>query len=213
MGQKVHPKGLRLGITKIWDSRWLFPDKKTYRESLFYDIKIREGILTKFKFAMVTSVEIERAINKIVVIIHAVKPGMIIGRGGKGLEEVKKFIIETLGTEKVEKEKMKIDIKIEPVKKPYLNAYYVATDIATKLVRNLPHRITVHQAMDRVMEAGARGVKLQLSGRIRGATISRREKYYLGSVPTSTIREDIDFAKYPALTKSGYVGVKVWIAR
>lgn len=213
MGQKVNPKGLRLGISQTWDSRWIFSDKKRYRKSLLSDIKIREGILKKFKFAVVTQVEIERAINKITVIIHSVKPGMIIGRGGKGLEEVQKFIVDILGSAKVDKEKIKIDLKIEPVKKPYLNAYYVAQDTANKLVKGFRHRLLVHYAMNRVMEAGAKGVKIQLSGRIAGARISRTEKYGEGTVSLSTIREDIDFARQPALTKSGYIGVKVWIAR
>lgn len=213
MGQKVNPKGLRLGVVTAWDSRWIFSSKKRYRDNLLVDIKIREGILNKFKFAVVTRVEVERAINRINIIIHAVKPGMVIGRGGKGLEEVKKFVVNIMGAKLVEKEKVKIDIKIEPVKKPFLNAYYVAYTVATKLIRNLPHRVLVHHTMDRVMEAGAKGVKIQLGGRIGGATISRREKYYQGTVPVSTIREDIDFAKYPALTKSGYIGVKVWIAK
>ena len=181
MGQKVNPIGFRLGITRSWDSRWMFPDKKSFRNSLIEDIKIREGIMNKFKFAIVTQVEIERAINKIVIIIHAVKPGMIIGRGGKGMEEVKKFVVDTIGGDKIEREKIKIDIsRIEPVKKPYLNAYYVAYDIASKLMRSFPHRIAVHQALDRVKEAGAKGVKIQLSGRIGGASIGRREKYYSG---------------------------------
>ncbi len=213
MGQKVHPKGLRLGVINQWDSRWMFSNKNIYRSSILADVKIRKGIIEKFKFAVVTQVEIERAINKITVIIHSAKPGMIIGRGGKGLEDVKKFITDTIGSKKVEDEKIKIDLKVEPVKKPYLNAYYVALDIANKLVRNMPHRVIVHQAMDRVKEAGAKGIKIQLGGRINGASISRREKYYQGSVPTSTIREDVDFSRVPALTKSGYIGVKVWISR
>ena len=213
MGQKVHPKGFRIGITKTWDSRWMFPDKRTFKECLLSDIRIRKGIMTQFKFSLVTRVEIERAINKLSITIHSVKPGMIIGRGGKGLEDVKKFIIDTIGRKKVDKEKIKIDIKIEPVKKPYLNAYYVALDIGAKIERGLPHRVIVHHTMDRVLEAGAKGVKVQLGGRIRGATIARREKYSQGTVPVSTIREDIDYAQYPALTKSGYVGIKVWIAR
>jgi small subunit ribosomal protein S3 len=213
MGQKVNPKGLRLGIIKNWDSRWMFSNKNTFRENLLVDITLRKKILEKFKFAIVTQVEIERAINKITLAIHAVKPGMIIGRGGKGLEEVKKTIINTIGKKKVKNEKIKIEIKIEPVKKPHLNAYFVAADIAGKLVRNLPHRLLVHYTMDRVMEAGAKGIKIQLGGRIGGATISRREKYFQGTIPLSTIREDIDFARYPALTKSGYIGIKVWIAR
>jgi small subunit ribosomal protein S3 len=212
MGQKVHPKGLRLGIVYNWNSRWFFSSKKLYRKTLISDIKIRDGLMKKLAYAAATQVDIERAINKITVIIFSVKPGMIIGRGGKGLEEIKKFILSFLDQKKGKKE-FKVEIKIEPVKKPYLNAYYVAQSIAEKLVKNFPHRAVIHHAMDRVMEAGAKGVKIQLGGRIGGAEISRREKYFVGTVPTSTIREEIDFAKYPALTRSGYVGVKVWIAK
>ncbi len=210
MGQKVHPKGFRLGVLYNWSSRWFFSDKKTYRKLLYSDIKIRNLLMEKLNFASVTQVDIERAIGKIAVIIYSVKPGMIIGRGGKGLEEVRKHIVSLI-EEKVNKKgkESKIEIKIEPVKKPYLNAYYVAQSIAEKLVRNFPHRGLVHNMMERIMEAGARGVKIQLGGRIGGAEISRREKYFQGTIPTSTIRADIDFAKYPALTKSGYVGVKV----
>lgn len=213
MGQKVNPIGFRIGVTRTWDSRWMFPQKRDYRDNVLVDVKIRRAIFEKFKFSLVTRVEIERAINKIVVTIHAVKPGMIIGRGGKGLEDVKKIIVDTIGSAHVKDNKVKIDIKIEPVKKPYLNAYYVAYDIASKLERNMPHRPLAHHAIDRVMEAGAKGVKIKLSGRIRGATIARKENYSEGTVPVSTLREDVDYAQVPALTKSGYVGVKVWIAR
>lgn len=212
MGQKVHPKGFRLGIIFNWNSRWFFSSKKNYREALISDAKIRERLMKKLAYAAVTQVDIERAIKKITVIIFSVKPGVIIGRGGKGLEEVKNFILQFLPNTKNKKE-MKVEIKIEPVKRPYLNAYYVAQSIAEKLVKNFPHRMVVHQAMNRVMEAGAKGVKIQLGGRIGGAEISRREKYFEGTVPTSTIREEIDYAAYPALTRSGYVGVKVWIAK
>jgi len=212
MGQKVHPKGFRLGIIFNWNSRWFFSSKKNYREALISDAKIRESLMKKLAYAAVTQVYIERAIKKITVIIFSVKPGVIIGRGGKGLEEVKNFILQFLPNTKNKKE-MKVEIKIEPVKRPYLNAYYVAQSIAEKLVKNFPHRMVVHQAMNRVMEAGAKGVKIQLGGRIGGAEISRREKYFEGTVPTSTIREEIDYAAYPSLTRSGYVGVKVWIAK
>lgn len=212
MGQKVNPKGFRLGIVFNWSSRWFFSSKKNYREALLSDAKIRESLMKKLAHAAVTQVDIERAIKKITVIIFSVKPGVIIGRGGKGLEEVKNFILKFLPNTKNKKE-IKVEIKIEPVKRPYLNAYYVAQSIAEKLVKNFPHRMVVHQAMDRVMEAGAKGVKIQLGGRIGGAEISRREKYFEGTVPTSTIREAIDYAAYPALTRSGYVGVKVWIAK
>ncbi|NTU46614.1 30S ribosomal protein S3 [Candidatus Roizmanbacteria bacterium] len=212
MGQKVHPKGLRLGIVYNWGSRWFFSQKKLYRDSLHSDLVMRKDLMKKYSYTSVTQVDIERAINKITVIIYSVKPGMIIGRGGKGLEEVKKFVSAHLKTPKKAKE-IKIDLKIEPVKKPYVNAYYVAQSVADKLVRNFPHRGVVHNTMDRVMESGAKGVKIQLGGRIAGAEISRREKYFQGTIPTSTIREEVDFARYPALTKSGYVGVKVWICK
>jgi small subunit ribosomal protein S3 len=215
MGQKVHPKGLRLGVIYNWDSRWFFSDKAKYRKSLIEDVKMRTHLMKMFKFASVTQIDIERAINKLTVIIHSVKPGMIIGRGGKGLEEVKKNILKFVKTEKVKGKgkDLKIELKIEPVKKPYINAHYVANAIADKLVRGFPHRSVVHQTMDRVMESGAKGIKVQLGGRIAGAEISRREKYFLGTIPTSTIREDVDFAIAPALTKSGYVGVKVWLCK
>lgn len=216
MGQKVHPKGLRMGVIFNWGSRWFFSDKRAFKNAISEDIKIRQRLLKEYGYASVTQVDIERAINKITVIIYSVKPGMIIGRGGKGLEDVKKLIVSELKDKLQSKQKgkeMKVDIKIEPVKKPYMNAYYVAQTIAEKLVRNFPHRAVVHNTMDRVKEGGAKGVKVQLGGRIAGAEISRREKYFLGSVPASTIREDVDFAKFPALTKSGYIGVKVWICK
>lgn len=212
MGQKVHPRGLRLGIVYNWNSRWFFSNKRSFKDSLISDLKIRKALMNKLSFSSVTQIDIERAINRITLVIYAVKVGMIIGRGGKGLEEIKQFVIDNLKKGEKIKE-LKIDIKIEPVKKPFLNAYYVSQLVAEKLVRNFPHRSTVHNAMNKVMEAGAKGVKIQLGGRVGGAEISRREKYFLGTIPTSTIREEVDFARYPALTRSGYVGVKVWICK
>jgi small subunit ribosomal protein S3 len=214
MGQKVHPKGLRIGPVYNWSSRWFFSDKANYKKALLEDVQIRDQLLKRFSFASITNVDIERAINKVTVIIHAVKPGMIIGRGGKGLEEVKKNITKFLTVpQKKKKKDIKIDLKIEPVKKSYLNAYYVAQTISDKLVRSFPHRAAVHNAMNKVMESGAKGVKVQLGGRIAGAEISRKEKYFQGNIPTSTVRENIDYALYPARTKSGYVGVKVWVCK
>jgi len=212
MGQKVNPKGLRLGVINNWNSRWFFTNKKRYREALLSDIRIRTALMDKFKFASVTQVDIERAINKITVILYSVKPGMIIGRGGKGLEDVKKLIFKELNLSTKNKE-TKVDFRIEPVKKPYLNAYYVAQLISEKLIKSFPHRGVIHNAISRVMENGAKGVKVQISGRIGGAEISRREKYFQGTIPTSTIRENVDYAKFAALTRSGYVGVKVWICK
>lgn len=203
---------MRLGINLNWSSRWFFSQKKKYREALIWDVKLRQSLMKKLGFASVTQIDIERAINKMTLIIFTVKPGMIIGRGGKGLEDIKAFVFSLLKIKPSAKD-AKIDMKIEPVKKPYLNAYYVAQTVAERLVRGFPHRSVVHNSMNRVMESGAKGVKIQLGGRINGAEISRREKYFQGTIPTSTIREEVDFAKYPALTKSGYVGVKVWICK
>lgn len=213
MGQKVNPKGLRLGVSYDWSSRWFFSQKRKYKQALLTDILIRDSLMKKLSFASITQVDIERAINKIVVIIHSVKPGMIIGRGGKGLEDIKKLILNSIKKVMPDAKEAKIDLKIEPVKKPYLNAYYVAQTISEKLVKGFPHRSVIHRAQSRVMEGGAQGVKVQVGGRIGGSEIARREKYHLGKVPTSTIREEIDFANYPALTKNGYVGVKVWICK
>ncbi len=213
MGQKVHPHGLRLGIIYNWSSRWFFSDKRAYKDAIYEDAKIRESLMKKYSFAGVTEVVIERAIKKITVVIYSVKPGMIIGRGGKGLEEVKKIITSHMKKNVDKRKEARIELKIEPVKKPFTNAYYVAQSIAEKLVRSFPHRAVVHSTITRVMEAGSKGVKVQLGGRINGAEISRREKYFKGTIPTSTIRERVEFAKYPALTKSGYIGVKVWICQ
>ena len=167
MGQKVHPRGLRLGIVYNWNSRWFFSNKRSFRESLISDLKIRKILMKKLAFSSVTQIDIERAINRITLVIYAVKVGMIIGRGGKGLEEIKQFVLDNLKKGEKVKE-LKIDIKIEPVKKPFLNSYYVAQMVAEKLVKNFPHRSTVHNAMNKVMEAGAKGVKIQLGGRVGG---------------------------------------------
>ena len=123
MGQKVHPKGLRLGVLYNWNSRWFFSNKKSYRESLVEDLKLRKALMDKFRYASITQIDIERAINKVNIIMYSVKPGMIIGRGGKGLEDLKKFVEGYINLHKKGKE-IKFEPKIEPVKKPYLNAYY-----------------------------------------------------------------------------------------
>ena len=211
MGQKVNAKAFRLGPIYTWDSRW-FADGNRYKKLVLEDAKIRKILTEKLRKASVGKIEIERSINKIDIIIHTARPGMIIGRGGKGLEEIKRIIESVLRKGPKEKE-IKLEIKVEPIKKPNLDANIVAQNIADRLEKRIPHKRVVHQAMDRVMEAGAKGVKVTLSGRIAGAEISRREKYREGKVPLSTIREIIDFAKIPALTRSGYIGVKVWICK
>lgn len=219
MGQKVNPKGFRLGTTFLWSSRW-FADKSRYRDLLIADVELRRALQEKLKSAGLAQVDIERSINKVKVILHVSRPGVVIGRGGSGLEDMKKYVETFLrmhekharkakGTEG----KVKVEVAVEPVKEPNLNARLVAMTIADQLAKRLPHKRVANQALERVMNAGARGVRILLAGRIAGAEIARREKYQTGTVPLSTIREDVDFASVPSLTKSGYIGVKVWICR
>lgn len=213
MGQKINPIGFRIGTFLPWKSRWFAEDSR-YKDYLLEDIKIRKALMDKFKLAGITSVEIERLPKSIIVIMNVSRPGVVIGRGGSGIEEVKNMIIDII---KKERKKDNSNLRIEPrvveVKNPEVSAHLVATRIADELERRLPHRRVVNRAMERVMQAGARGVKIVLAGRIGGADISRVEKYHLGSVPTQTLREPIDYSQVPALLKKGYVGVKVFIHR
>lgn len=211
MGQKVNPHALRLGAVYNWSSRWF--DQRQYKELLFEDYVLRKKLLDRLRNAGISSVEIERSINSIKVIVHVSKPGMVIGRAGTGLEDLKKFLTATMQHIKKGKNVPKLDIRVEPVKEPNLDAYLVARMIADQLIRRLPHKRIMAQAGERVMSAGAKGVRIVLSGRIAGAEISRREKIQRGTVPLSTIREQISFVSLPSLTKKGYIGVKVWINR
>jgi len=214
MGQKINPKIFRIGPLFSWDSRW-FADAKNYRNFLHEDVKIRQALLEKLKPAGITLVEIERSINKIDITLHVARPGVVIGRGGQGMEEIKKFVQEIITKHRKAKGKstLKLDIKVKPIKEPNLSAYFIASQIADQLAKRMSHKRVVKQALERVTTAGAKGVKILLSGRIGGAEISRKEKYTQGTIPLSTIRENIDFAEIPSLTKSGYIGVKVWICK
>lgn len=211
MGQKINPHGFRLGPLYTWKSRW-FADNKRYKHLLLEDVKLREVLERKLKIAGLSRIEIERSINKIDVMVYVSRPGIVIGRGGTGLEELKKFINDFLKQNK-KSSTVKVELKVEPVKEPNLDANIVATNVSDQLIKRMPHRRVVKQAIERVMQGGAKGVQIMLSGRIAGAEISRREKYKQGTIPLSTIREDIDYASVPALTKSGYIGVKVWICK
>ncbi len=215
MGQKVNPTGFRVGSFLPWSSRWLSEGKKL-KTLLLEDVKIRKYLIEKLKLAGITKVEIERLPKSMVVTLTVSRPGVVIGRGGSGLEEIKKSILETISglrgvSVKTLESQLKIDLRVNEVKNPELSAYLVATKIASELERRLPHKRVVHRAMERVMQAGALGVKIVLSGRIAGAEIARVEKYQIGSVPSQTLRENIDYAHVPALLKKGYVGVKVYI--
>jgi small subunit ribosomal protein S3 len=211
MGQKVNPIGFRLGIFLPWKSRW-FSDTKQYKEFLIEDIKIRKALLEKLKLAGVVDVEIERLPKSMVIVITVSRPGVVIGRGGTGLEDLKKYVLEIMKKTRASNIKdLKIDFKINEVKNPEISAHLVAARIVGELERRIPHRRVVTKAIERVMQSGALGVKVILSGRIEGADISRVEKYHQGSVPTQTLREEIDYYQVPALLKKGYVGVKVYI--
>ena len=218
MGHKVNPIGFRLGVIFTWDSRW-FADKNQYKNFVLEDAFIREAVFNKVKIAGLTKIEIERSINTLNIILHVVRPGVVIGRGGQGLEELKKFIQQKIVEHRKKrnlldkKNIVKLDLRVEPVKEPNLNAHFVATQIAEQLEKRLPHKRVVNFALEKMTNSGARGAKIILAGRIARAEIARRETYKTGTIPLSTLRENIDFAKVAALTKSGYVGVKVWICK
>jgi small subunit ribosomal protein S3 len=211
MGQKVNPHLIRLQQVYNWESRWF--DERTYKEMVQEDYALRSFLLNHLKPAGIARVEIERSINSIRIIAHVSRPGMVIGRAGTGLEDLKKRIVDFFRKTSDKKQLPKVDIRIEPVKEPSLDAQLVAQTVAEQLVKRLPYKRVLTQNAERVMSAGALGVRIVLSGRIAGAEISRREKIQRGTVPLSTIRSNIDFASVPALTKKGYIGVKVWIHR
>jgi small subunit ribosomal protein S3 len=212
MGQKVNPIAFRVGVQKDWHSHW-YADARDYPKLLAQDLKIRQALMEKLKKAGITKVEIERSLKSITIRIFVSRPGVVIGRGGSGITELKKYLLNLLEISPDNPRAPRIDLPIEEVKNPSLNAHLVATRISEQLERRMPHRRVVHKTISHVMAAGALGIKVVLSGRIAGAEIGRTEKYTKGSIPSQTIRADIDYAKVPALTRSGYIGVKVWIHR
>lgn len=211
MGQKVNPIALRMGGHHDFSSIGYY-SKKMYPKIALQDIKIRELLFNSLKKAGVSRIIIERSASTIKITMFVVRPGIVIGRGGSGLEEIKRMIMKILQDKNATtKQQAKIELKVEPVKDPNLSAHLVATNISDQLARRMPFRRIMKQTVDKVMGSGALGVRIVLSGRINGAEIGRRERTQVGKVSLSTIRENIDFASVPSLTKSGYVGVKVWI--
>jgi len=208
MGQKVNPVAYRLGVHSDWQSLWTVGSKKQYKNFLLEDVKLRQFLWKRLRMAGIVGVNIERLFNRMKVILFASRPGVVIGRGGKGLELLKKELCQRISLEAPEKN---LEIKIEEVKNPDIEARFVAERIANQLEQRMPHRRIMRKELERVMGAGALGVKIRLAGRIDGVKIARQEKFIAGKVPTSTIRADIDYAQIPALTRKGYVGVKVWI--
>jgi small subunit ribosomal protein S3 len=211
MGNKIHPIGFRLGPVYTWTSRW-FASRKRYSDLLLEDVKLRKALMSKLKIAGIAKVEIERSINKLEIVIFVSRPGIVIGRGGTGLEDLKKYVVkDLLKIKEDDKNAPKIDIKVESVKEPNLSAYLVGTNIADQLIKRMPPKRVLKQSVEKVMSAGAKGVKIRLGGRINGAEIARVEHVQAGILPLSSIKERVDFAITPALTRSGYIGIKVWI--
>ena len=203
MGQKVSPHGLRVGVIKDWDSKW-YADKKNFADYLVEDNKVREYVKKKLYVAGVSKVLIERAAeNKMRVIVLTAKPGMVIGRSGDGIEVLKADLKKMTGKE--------IEISIEEVRRAELDAQLTAESIAQALERRISFRRAMKQAIGRTMKAGAKGIKVMVSGRVGGAEIARSEKYSEGNVPLHTLRADIDYGFAEADTTYGKLGVKVWI--
>lgn len=204
MGQKVNPIGIRLGITRTWESRW-FAKRKDYAKFLHEDVTIREHIDRKqFRREGIASIEIERKSNtKLRITIHTAKPGVIIGRGGDRVETLKKELEQLTGKS--------VFLNIQEVKQPDKKAKLIAESIALQLERRVSHRRAMKQSIGRAMRAGAKGVKITCSGRLNGAEIARTEWLREGRVPLHTLRADIDYATETAITTFGCVGVKVWV--
>jgi small subunit ribosomal protein S3 len=210
MGQKVNPVGFRTGTYVPWKSRW-FAEKGQFKENLLEDIQIRKVLAKKLTMAGLESVDIERLPKMIKVIISVSRPGLVIGRGGSGLEDLKKQVVTAIWAKKVGKQGIKIDFQVNEIKNSDISAKIILDRVIMDLEKRIPQRRVVTKVMERALQAGALGIKIVLAGRIGGAEISRVEKYHMGSVPTQTLRETIDYAEAPASLKRGYVGVKVYV--
>lgn len=203
MGQKINPVGLRIGVIRDWESKWYAG--KDYADLLHEDIKIREFVEKRLKDAAISTVEIERAANRVNITVHTAKPGMVIGKGGSEVEALRKALNELTGK--------RVHINIVEVKKPDLDATLVADNIARQLENRVSFRRAQKQTLQRAMRAGAKGIRTQVSGRLGGADIARAEYYSEGTVPLHTLRADIDYGTAEADTTYGKLGVKVWIYR
>jgi small subunit ribosomal protein S3 len=202
MGQKVRPTGFRLGITDGWRSRW-YASKKEFGTLLGEDLRLRKFILDKYQYSGIPRIEIERTRDQVVVHLHTARPGIIIGRKGQEVDKLKAELEEFTGR--------RMDLKIVEVTQPARNANLIAEDIAQQLVKRTSFRRAMKKSMDTVMEAGAHGVKVELSGRLGGAEMSRTEKAIRGSIPLSTMLRNIDYGFAVAKTAQGTIGCKVWI--
>jgi small subunit ribosomal protein S3 len=203
VGQKIHPVGMRLGITRTWDSRWF--EKKHYVEWLHEDVAIRKSFNRWMRSASISKIEIERRANQARVIVNTAKPGIIIGKRGVGIDEIRKTLEQLTGKS--------ISVNVMEISHPELDARLVAQNIVDQLEKRIAFRRAMKQSIMRTMRAGARGIKVQVSGRLGGAEIARTEHNADGKVPLHTLRADIDYAQVEAFTTFGRIGVKVWIYR
>ncbi|NLP15002.1 MAG: 30S ribosomal protein S3 [Clostridium sp.] len=202
MGQKVNPHGLRIGIIKDWDTKW-YASNKNFSEFLVEDFKIRKFIKNKLYASGISRIEIERAANKVKINVNTSKPGLVIGKGGSGIEELRKQL------EKLTQKNVLINIT--EIKVPELDSQIVAENIASQLEKRISFRRAMKQAMSRTMRLGAKGIKTSVSGRLGGAEIARTEHYHEGTIPLQTLRADVDYGFAEANTTYGKLGVKVWI--
>jgi len=204
MGQKVNPVSFRMGMSQTWKSKW-FSDKK-YIQYLQQDILMRKYLKKKLRDAGVSRIEIKRSADDIEILIYSSRPGVIIGRGGTGIDDLKKDLIQ-----KFIKDERKLKISIEEVKKPMLSAGIVLQSMIDQVEKRIPYRKVMKKSIDRVMEAGAKGVKIKMAGRLNGVEIARRETLGQGRLPLHTLRANIDYSRGVAATTYGSVGIKVWI--
>lgn len=213
MGHKVNPKSFRLPLNRDWQSKWFA--KKDFARSLVSDIEIRQALTKRFgKTSGVAAIEINRGQGTIKIVIRTSKPGILIGRSGQGINEIKGYLIKfcpTLRDAKTGLPKEKVEIEIMEIKTPDLSAEIVAQQVAYQIEKRIAYKRAIKQAITRAMEAKAKGVRIAVAGRLGGAEIARREHYGQGSVPLGRLRADIDFAHVDALTTYGMIGVKVWI--
>ncbi len=206
MGHKTHPIGFRLGIVRDWESRWFAGNAKSYAAQVIEDHSIRQIIRRRYAEAGISSVEIERTAQDLTVNVHTARPGIVIGRGGPRVDELRKAVEAAAGGKRVR-------LNVLEIRQPELDAFLVARNVADQLERRVMFRRATRQAVQRTMQAGAQGVKVMISGRLGGAEIARREKVMEGRVPLHTLRADIDYGLAEAKTTMGRIGVKVWIYR
>jgi len=208
MSQKIHPKLFRLNTIQTWDSKW-FAKKRNYAATLKEDVLLREFLKEELKSASVDLISIDRNGNKLNITITSAKPGFIIGRSGSGIEELKKKIVKKF----YRGVRLTINVSIKEIANPLLSANVVGQQIAGEIERRLPFRRSMKMSAERIMEAGAKGVKITVGGRLNGAEIARSETISRGSIPLHNLRADIDFARIRANTIWGVIGVRVWIYR